>query len=232
MRSFSKRHFGSLFAFVASLQIGATLFEFPGAVRAEWAIAFAQGDGDGWAEGASWNAVTRQLAVNSAMASCSQKGSACSVAGQGENGCVALAVQDGGNGWSWARRESLGAAISVSMVACVKSNPLGCTIKVQFCDRTNGFQEVPTTRADREAFNAAVEQARLNRAREQVQQQSIQSLDQIINAFVGGASGALGPSERAPQFACRRPVDYEACIRQGVTGRGGGGPSFCHQQFC
>lgn len=232
MRLSSKHHFGSLFAFVAFLQVAASLFACSSAAKAEWAIAFSQGDEGAWAEGSSWNAETGQLAITSAMASCSQKASDCSLAGQGLNGCVALAVKDGGNGWSWAKRDSLGAAISASMVACVNKNPLGCSIKAQFCDKTNGFQEAPMTSADREAFDAAMERARLNRVREQAQEQSVQTLDQIVGAFLGGASGALGPSERAPQFSCRSPVDYEACIRQGVTGHGGGGPSFCHQQFC
>lgn len=208
------------------------------AARAEWAIAFAQGSGAAWSEGASWDAATRQIAISSAMSSCSKKLGGCFIVHQGSNGCVALAIQDGGNGWGAARRDSLGGALSAAMDGCVKNSPLGCSIKVQFCDRSSGFQEAKTTEAEKQAYEAALERARLNRVRKQAEGNGDDDDDDsttFLNEFARGLrgnGGALSPGERAPQFACLRPGDYEACIRQGATGRGGGGPTFCHHQFC
>jgi hypothetical protein len=199
--------------------------------RAEWAVAFGQNDGGHWGEGSSWNANERVRATNSALANCAQEIDSCKIISQGTNGCVALAVQNGGNGWSITRRTSLGAAISASMVNCVDRNPLGCSIKAQFCDRTDGFQEEAVTPEDKRAYDAAIERANQNRAQQQMQQLTVQTLESFVSGLTGG-SARPAPSENGPAFSCRRPVDYEACIRQGVTGHGGGGPQYCSQQFC
>jgi len=196
-------------------------------VGAEWAVAFGSKGGFGWSYGRDQSAG----AVGAALGACKQRDTGCQVIGQGPNGCVALARQDGANGYGLARRDSLGGALSAAMVNCTNANPLGCTIKAEFCDRTNGFQEKQTTAEERRALEAAIERGRLNRARRNAAQQQSQNIDQIVQGLMSGVGGVNNQPYYNPGN-CRRLVDYNACIRQGATGRGGGGPAFCFRQFC
>lgn len=193
--------------------------------RADWAVAA----GSNGAVTDVFDADDGSAAVSAALANCNQKSRGCKIIAQGANGCFALASTDD-NGWGWARRTSLGGAISGAMVSCVAANPLGCrNTQIQFCDRTHGFVESQTTQADRDAYQHAIDQAGANRAQRDADQNS--QTEEILQGILGG----LGSVNSQPAYTpngCRRPADYKACIWQGATGHGGGGPNFCFQQFC
>lgn len=187
---------------------------------AEWAIAFGQGANRHWAYGSDHSRADQATAQAIAMAGCRRHLSTCRIIYSGRNGCVALAVGRHTNGYGYAWGESLGAALSSAMQQCISSNPTGCNIKEQFCDRSNNFQERATTEAERQAFEAAVTQGRLNRDQQRARQ----------------ATSPGGRSQQQAGPACSRQIDYDACMRGAGCGTRGVYNAhcngYCRSQFC
>jgi hypothetical protein len=79
-----------------------------------------------------------------------------------------------------------------------------------------------------------VEDGRLNRVRKQAEESADDDGDSatsFLNEFtLNFTRGGRAPVQRSP--GCRSIIEYEACVNQGATGRGGGSPAFCSRQFC
>jgi hypothetical protein len=189
------------------------------AAMAEWALAFGQGANRHWGSGSAYDRADQATARAFALAGCRQHGLTCRIIFEGRNGCVALAVAKHTNGYGSGRGDSLGAALAGAMQSCVSANPTGCEIKIQFCDRTGNFQERKTTAAERQAFDAAVTQGRLNRDQQRVRE-------------------SMSPGRRPQQTgpACSRQIDYDACMRGAGCGTRGVYNAhcngYCRSQFC
>jgi hypothetical protein len=108
------------------------LLSWPLPARAEWALAFGQGPDGAWRSGTRSEAESQQFAVSGAIAYCSNAAIRCKVLPQGHHGCVALAVSLTSNGYGYARRDSLGAALGAAMTGCVSSNPVDARSRHSF----------------------------------------------------------------------------------------------------
>jgi Domain of unknown function (DUF4189) len=186
--------------------------------HAEWALAVSQTSDGAWAQGNGFNYDDRDVATNTALSACEPHGSYCKIIAEGTNGCVAFSVAFEGNGYTWAKRSSLGAALTAAMVGCTKSNPTGCQIQAQFCDRTNNFKEENMTAADKAKFEEAVESARLYRAQSAVQQ----GMQDFVGGFVSGLSSMSPAPAAQPQ---RGPVYTSPPTRSGSSNCAG--PAAC-----
>lgn len=129
-----------LTAAIASISISLALPTVTPA-KAEWALAFGRYGQGGWGAGADKNKATVSDAAIGAIQNCRGKAPSCVIIGKGLNGCVALAVVNGADGWGYGRATTLQGAKNLALVKCTQANPAGgCSVKLSFCDTTNGFK--------------------------------------------------------------------------------------------
>jgi hypothetical protein len=104
--------------------------------HAEAALAFGQGSGGTqWAVGGAWNYANVADAEAKAAQNCQSRGPNCRTVRTFKNTCIALAVQDGANGYAWQVDADIEAARQQALNACTKYGR-ACTVKQSFCDAT------------------------------------------------------------------------------------------------
>jgi len=104
----------------------------PDPVRAEAAVAFGQSP-SGWADGTGFNYQTQNEAQNAAMERCNERGQNCIIIASFQNQCFALAVQNGGNGYSWKTHDNQAQAEREAVRNCAAMGRR-CAVRESFCD--------------------------------------------------------------------------------------------------
>jgi hypothetical protein len=108
--------------------------------RAAGALAFGRDGSARWASGGAWNYGTSGDAEAAALRNCRARGPGCSVVTVVKGACVALAVQNAGNGYRWQVNPSLATARQQALSGCANFGR-ACSIKTSFCD---GAPSAPT----------------------------------------------------------------------------------------
>jgi hypothetical protein len=108
-----------------------------GIAIAAGALAFGQNFGThAWSSGYAFNYATPAEAQKSAMAHCRSRpaaGSYCKVIATINGRCLAIAVQDGGNGYGWNTASSIPQAQKLAMGSCEVYGK-SCSVRDSFCD--------------------------------------------------------------------------------------------------
>lgn len=118
----------------AAAAVGAALLA-PASAFAWGALAISQGEGSAWSYGLTWNARSRQEAMDSAMAQCRSEphGANCRLVTTFNGLCIGVAFRNGGNGYGWATRRIEREARAAAHESCLDSNP-SCSVAVSRCD--------------------------------------------------------------------------------------------------
>lgn len=102
--------------------------------RADAALAFGQGSiSSQWASGTAWNYGSSAEASETALNNCRSRGPNCRIMTTFKDTCVALAVQDRGNGYGWQIHADIATARQQALSICSKYG-LSCSLKAGFCD--------------------------------------------------------------------------------------------------
>lgn len=107
----------------------------PATALAWGALAISQTDDGNWSYGLTWNAQSREEAMQGAMTQCRNErhGTNCRLVTTFNGLCIGVAFRNGGNGYGWATRRVEREARAAAHQSCLDSNP-ACSVATSQCD--------------------------------------------------------------------------------------------------